>query len=707
MSSRDGGLSQSQLFRHPQWLGFRHDGYKVVPLAQYLEIRQGDPASGQEKSAEARLKEFAASMQSLLTFGLLEAVTEQNVPEDTLIKNESGRLVMTKDGLVDIIRDLIKRIRGGREEELKPWLERIHINLSKTHSLMVGIMKSRFLVFKPLGNDAPSMICLVALISEALVNAKMEFPQGMQQQGFSWSMVWAPPNGEILTKEMIAEGWCPSIVEYLISTASVSSLEYASACGPAKDGKYHGDCSAKVCATYNVDEETYTPEHTSSCKLKERTPDTPCEYSSPPFEEVRQFILGEEIPVITLADETHEGFVDLKVHKASSKVPYIAISHIWADGLGSTTETGLPACQLRRLASLVSKIRPGAAFWTDGICIPKADDVRKKAIGMMAQTYSRAVAVLVLDGGLQLCDSTGSHDVKVLRVLTSGWMRRLWTLQEAVLSKELHVVFANMPQLLKDLMPHPENMLLFPHLTDLAKDLDRLTKLSRYSSYSIGDVARSLRWRTTNRPTDETLAVASLLGVHPSVLVDLNPENRMIRLIQEIGKFPRNIIFLSGVKLQVPGFRWAPASFMAAHGGSAGGLMLSTQENDAILTARGLKAMYYALMFPKTTFERGKPWKLKAQKTDRLYEVRDVFSEAGSYTCDMLLLIESIPAGNASACAAVLTDPVAPKAEANGSFTVHCEYKRRLAISNEVVFKDDKGDAILSNLSGTISMCVG
>jgi hypothetical protein len=296
--------------------------------------------------------------------------------------------------------------------------------------------------------------------------------------------------------------------------------------------------------------------------------------------------------------------------------------------------------------------------------------------------------------------------VKVLRVLTSDWMRRLWTLQEAVLSKELHPVFANGPLLLKDLMPAPDDMLLFPHLTDLANELNRLTKRSTYSFYSIGDVARSLQWRITKRPPDETLAIASLLGAHPSVLVDLNPQNRMIRLIQEIGKFPKNVMFLSGAKLQVPGFRWAPASFMAAHSGSDRGLVLSTQVPDAVLTARGLEGMYYALVFPKTTFEQGKLWKLKAQKTNQLYEVRDVSSGAESYTCDMLLLLKRIPPGNAAVCVAVLRDPKAPKKEVNGSFTLHCEHKRRLVISDEAVFKDHTTDVILSTISGDLSVCV-
>ncbi|KAJ2989488.1 hypothetical protein NUW58_g3440 [Xylaria curta] len=698
MSSRIEKREQSRVFKHPPWLGFRHDGYRIVPLAEYLVIRKEDHPPGQ--------KNFAASTQSLLTFGLLEAVVEQHIPESKLVKNKSGRLVMTKDNIIEIVQDFIERIKAGREEELEPWLNRIHTSLSQAHSLMVSILKSRFTAFDVLGDDAPSVVCFIALISEALVNAKRAFPPTLSPKGFSWSMIWTPPTRKTLVGEMIADGWCPYIVEYLVSTVSVSSLEHAFLHGPTEDNKDHSDCSTKACETYFVDEKAYTPKHLSSCQFSKVQPSTSCNYSRPPLEEVKKLVLGEDIPVITVVDESHESPIDLKIHRASD-VPYVAISHVWADGLGSTTEIGLPTCQLRRLASLVSKILPGAAFWTDGLCIPRAADTRKKAIGMMARTYSEAAAVLVLDGGLQLCHSTKPPDVKVLRVLTSRWMRRLWTLQEAVLAKELYLVFADTPLLLKDIIPHPDDMLLSPSLTNLAGELFPLTKLSKFDSYAIGDVARSLRWRTTKRPSDETLAIASLLGVHASTLVDLTPENRMIQLIQDIGKFPKNVLFLSGAKLQVPGFRWAMASFMASHAGSPGELMLSTQKPEAVLTARGLKAVYYALIFPKTTFERGKPWKLKNQKTSQLYEVRDLSSPVPSYTCDMLLLLESIPNGNATICVAVLRSPRTPEVESDGSFTVDCEYKRRLVISDEGAFEDHIEGAILFEMYGKLSVCVG
>ena len=78
---------------------------------------------------------------------------------------------------------------------------------------------------------------------------------------------------------------------------------------------------------------------------------------------VRGMLEKEEVPVVVL-----EGG-QLAV-KGASEGPYVAISHVWADGLGSTTEEGLPRCQVERLSKLASQLLPGGGFRQDGPCVP-------------------------------------------------------------------------------------------------------------------------------------------------------------------------------------------------------------------------------------------------------------------------------------------------------------------------------------------------
>jgi Heterokaryon incompatibility protein (HET) len=144
----------------------------------------------------------------------------------------------------------------------------------------------------------------------------------------------------------------------------------------------------------------------------------------------------------------------------------VAFSHVWADGLGSRTEHGLPACQIRRLSSLASKLVPTSAFWIDSLCIPGAKEPRAQAIRLMVSTYDEAAAVLVLDSGFQSCLSDTSTEEKLLRLLTSSWMRRLWTLQGA-LAAQLVFQFQDMPISLGQLLPSAMDLMGSTLLTGL------------------------------------------------------------------------------------------------------------------------------------------------------------------------------------------------------------------------------------------------
>ncbi|RBR18056.1 hypothetical protein FVER53590_04301 [Fusarium verticillioides] len=597
-------VARCRLFLEPKWLGFRHSGYEVKPLNDYILTRNLPDATDNGKDSQARLKELAASYQSLLTFGLVEAVTETGVQEDELLrKYDDGMVVLTMNCFTEIIQKWLARIRRTELESRRQWLKRGQVSLAQAHSLMMTLVLKRFIVFEPLGDHQQAMVIFIALVCETLSSAmKTVHCDRQPPPGLSWSMVWTDDYRQELRKTMAQSKWCPFITEYLLNSKSVSTLKYASQHTPPVDGKDHCKCQRKQCAAYQVDENTYTQRHVEFCESLQELSSSGCTYAKPDFVQVVQHISHTEVPGVR-AIHGHDGSaMSLEVLKASDTT-YVAISHVWADGLGSNTETGLPTCQLTRLSALASRIHSDGIFWIDSLCIPKDPEPRREAIKMMARTYREAKAVLVLDNGLQRCSSSESEATKLLRVLTSGWMRRLWTLQEAILAKKVFFLLADALVPLEDLVPKSPKLELYPHLEDMAAEVFRLIKQTQYAGYKIGDVSRSLRWRDTSRASDETLAIASLLGIGPDVLLELQPQGRVIKLLQELRSIPKNIVFLTGAKADVPGFRWAPKSFMGAHGGSQGGLELSTFENDGICTPVGLEARYVAFWFSKQTYE--------------------------------------------------------------------------------------------------------
>ncbi|KAH3359488.1 hypothetical protein KXV52_005576, partial [Aspergillus fumigatus] len=103
----------------------------------------------------------------------------------------------------------------------------------------------------------------------------------------------------------------------------------------------------------------------------------------------------------------------VEYHLSGHRRPdYVAISHVWADGMGNRAANWLPECQLDRITHLVENVqwegrRPlpedpnnsdGVGFWMDALCVPAVDkDRKRKAIRNMRHVYSNAKAVLVLD----------------------------------------------------------------------------------------------------------------------------------------------------------------------------------------------------------------------------------------------------------------------------------------------------------------------
>lgn len=111
------------------------------------------------------------------------------------------------------------------------------------------------------------------------------------------------------------------------------------------------------------------------------------------------------IPVIqvhTLPDSGLPLRLSMVPYNASSKIAYIAFSHVWSHGRGNPQGNTMYLCQLYNLAELSQQAQQGLSgpitFWIDTLCVPLVpDSARKKAILQMRDVYSEAFATVVLD----------------------------------------------------------------------------------------------------------------------------------------------------------------------------------------------------------------------------------------------------------------------------------------------------------------------
>jgi hypothetical protein len=679
------------IFKDTLWLGEEHDGYERVPLENYLELNRV------RRGPEDRPKIFrrsgfgdVAKLQCLLNFGLLEAVLEEKVPESKLLKvNSSGEQVVTSEHLPDLLLGYRNRIRERQgahiPEANRESARRIQATFAHAHNILHSEVHrdgkyGRSSSFLLAGLEPQVLADIIIQIASTLEAVSFWTSKLYPEVKFSAvagvlkSMLYLVPYQHRTT--MFARGWCPVIVDTILSERTASTLGYASTleCPRSRSSEGHGECTPLSCVVNTRDSSNDPPKHfPESCK---------CSNSMPSLEDVKRLLQERKIPVVG----------DGLSVKDSSDTPFVAISHVWGDGLRGTTEKGLPGCQIKRLAQMTSCILEahgraswGRAFWIDTLCIPEIDDMRHRAIGLMAQTYREAEAVLVIDSGLRQISSSAPLEEKLFHVVFSRWTQRLWTFQEGALAKKVYFEFSDalvsQDELYGEIRSIPEEPVNLV-VTELLCDLPgALRDLSGFSGFDFRDVHHVLRRRTTSKQSDETLAVSGVLNLDGFELARISdPDERMETFLLRVGKFPSDIIFLRDMlRLEKPGFRWAPKTFMRTD------VILATSDLEALCTSTGLEAEYNAVTQGVVIGGEKRDCYISLSCKGRMSVYKAEHLEPKSVStpsCNTLLLDGNFPASHefsVSPCAGVWVDPESVDGGSSGD-RILCEFRTALSL---------------------------
>jgi hypothetical protein len=237
-------------------------------------------------------------------------------------------------------------------------------------------------------------------------------------------------------------GWCSFQIRKL--PVNIRVRYYLSHFLPF-DVKEHGLCSRAFCSAPAVEEDKahFEPIHTSAgCA---------CNEVSISNADIESIIEKGDVPVLNFS-EAYEGQRQMKVaysgvREATEKgQSFVAISHVRHMGLGNHGKQSLPYCQLASIQLIADDIlgtdSSPAYFWLDTMCLPLHCQSRAPALRHIRRVYQVASKVVVLDPYLY-GHSVASFEECIFRIRYSCWKTRLWTLQEGVVAKELHIRFKN------------------------------------------------------------------------------------------------------------------------------------------------------------------------------------------------------------------------------------------------------------------------
>ena len=403
----------------------------------------------------------------------------------------------------------------------------------------------------------------------------------------------------------LAHGWCITDVKLVLDTTlSLQTRQFLACLDKKGVERDHQGCDTLRCVAYQNDMGVYQTQHVSKeCNCEEISVDSGVLFS---------MLKKKALPLIRVRqDHTLEKLsVDIVASRPSSR--YVALSHVWADGLGNPQANALPRCQLSNLAKVIQDLKVAARcrdsedhgiqdhdkevgeeeteeneellLWCDTLCCPvQTKEAKHLALEYMYQTYRNAAYVLVLDASLRpyKVESLDIDEVS-MRVCTSPWMRRLWTLQEGALPAVTHRLwfqFADKAVNLRKLRINARDK-YFSSIGHKGLAGDMLRRLGSFANIFLENssthpradltkIMEALQHRSVSIPSDEPVLIGNLLGLDAAQILNggdgavAQRMHRLWRLMPSASHgIPSDVLFRVGPRLTELGFRWAPATLL-------------------------------------------------------------------------------------------------------------------------------------------------
>ena len=642
----DGG----EFLTYPVRVGRPHMLHSPYDLDSSLAFR------ARERQHPTPTKELESFFQTWLFFGLINEILGDLCTTDDFVRTtaDGSSEVITTSQLLTILDRWVQRVQQG---DLKPSYDHV----AECLRLMHDVLRVAGSAFDP--NLKFSLVSLGELFEYAANKAFLieNLAKDNRCPG-TWPMLLDEPTR---ASSMQEHGWCPSQVALFLPRTCPLQLVYflTRLSLPDVPGR-HQICDEHKCTAHQINPDKYKTRHfTANCD---------CKHWAADVSTIDSILKDGRLPLLRINQRHLLADLTVEIVASESNSRYVALSHVWADGLGNPTENALPRCQLRYLHDLVQHLdldtnveglQGDLLLWCDTLCCPVAPKQAKdRALSYMRKTYEDGTHVLVLDTSLQRYNSDSLSPEEICaRIIASGWMRRLWTLQEGWLpgaKGRLWFQFCdkalNLHHLWQIVLDSYRNQLNFKGIVRVI--ISGLLAFTSVSTYDVdGEVldlllmGDALRFRSVSVSSDEPILIGNLLGLPIEKILDDSIETRVYKMwsLMDAVRIPKSILFRLGPRLQTQAFRWAPSTMLFHESTNKVLMTVPKGDNRGILSPRGLRVNIagYALSWPsRPKGLPSNPWNISQNgpllnmRSDNgvWYRVGRRVSETSPSECDFL-----------------------------------------------------------------------
>lgn len=558
----------------------RHN-WKIVGFKQC--IKEAFLCCGQVPT----LQETQAFLQTWLYFGTIHEVFGDSVPaSDFIATDELGNKYLSTANLNPAWRNLVGRSGDASADKTVQYeaclglCNRIQSHLDTLYYELSSVAEVA---------DLASTATATGLLGEAFEHIVRDVRRRVLSVETPPEMLWGTASSRWALDHLKSAGWCPSTITRLASDRPLLSLLYYYCHLPPPSKAFdHSMCTKNTCLALQINPDTYSTTHTTnSCD---------CADLNLEVEEIGRVLNYGRLPLIEVPIDGEPTSAKLRLRQDDGHVGFVAISHVWADGLGNVRNNSLPACSLHDVSRMISQL-PGSSsqevgrtpFWIDTVCVPVEPAAMKQlALTKLRDPYMRAKYVLVLDNYLRTVNANDCDALEILvRLLCCNWVGRLWTLQESRLAKKAWFQFKDKAVTLEAIWEEVIGTQLWQRNGAFWRSMfaDALVKGARQQGKDLNSGENSirlfndagghlldhlrfaLRFRSVSMSADEALCLFCLadLRMEDVTSVPAFAPLRMKVFWSQMETVPSGLLFSKCPrKLDEPGFRWAPLSLMGA-----------------------------------------------------------------------------------------------------------------------------------------------